>query len=364
MQGYEVIVLGAGLAGAATARALVEGGLRSVAILDPEAAPARHASGLNAGLVRRATEDPAIAPLAREGADEIARLGLPFRRTGSLLLGTRALLPESVVSHPQHRRLAPDDAIARVPLLAGRTLEGIVETPADGVIDALALVRHYLDEAVRGGAACRLGCSAFAPRIGLAGVEGVESAAGFIPCRHLVVATGAWAAEWGRLGGVPVDLVPRRRHLLVARGPAAPDGRAIETAAWPWVWDLEHEFYFRPCDEGLLFSPCDSDPAPPGRAALDSGIEQRLAATLRANLPRAGALEVLRIWAGQRTVARDGRFLLGSDPRLRGWHWAAGLGGHGVTVSSAIGRRVAAGILGTGGIEPEFRARPAVVAAF
>ncbi len=46
---------------------------------------------------------------------------------------------------------------------------------------------------------------------------------------------------------------------------------------------------------------------------------------------------------------------------MEGWHWVAGLGGHGVTVSAAVGRRVAASLLGRGRIEPCHGVRPAVI---
>jgi D-arginine dehydrogenase len=46
-------------------------------------------------------------------------------------------------------------------------------------------------------------------------------------------------------------------------------------------------------------------------------------------------------WAGQRTFALDGRFVVGWDPRCRGLFWVAALGGHGVTTSPSVGRLAA-----------------------
>ncbi len=57
--------------------------------------------------------------------------------------------------------------------------------------------------------------------------------------------------------------------------------------------------------------------------------------------PRYGRFVVRRAWAGLRTFAPDGRFVIGPDPRLKGFAWAAGLGGHGVSTAVAVGEALA-----------------------
>ncbi|MFW5904697.1 MAG: FAD-dependent oxidoreductase, partial [bacterium] len=47
----DVAVIGAGLVGLATARALRERGLRRVLVLEAEEGPARHQSGHNSGII-------------------------------------------------------------------------------------------------------------------------------------------------------------------------------------------------------------------------------------------------------------------------------------------------------------------------
>ena len=100
------------------------------------------------------------------------------------------------------------------------------------------------------------------------------------------------------------------------------------TEDWPFVWDLRHGFYFRPEAAGLIWSPCDSEPDEPGSAQAAPEAPEWLARKVTPVLPRAGTLRPLRHWAGHRTFTPDRRFLLGPDPRVDGWHWAAALGGH------------------------------------
>src|SRR5438552_190490 len=91
----EVVIVGAGVAGAATAYHLTRAGVRDVVLLEREAAPGAHASGKNAGLIRRVTEDDRwLYHLAQEGADALASPppdlapGPLMRVTGSVLLAS------------------------------------------------------------------------------------------------------------------------------------------------------------------------------------------------------------------------------------------------------------------------------------
>ncbi len=363
VRSFEVIVIGAGFAGAATAHGLVQEGVRDVLVIEQEAKVGCHASGLNAGLVRRACEDLSIAALAHEGADVISGIDGVFRPTGSILIGGDRRIPDSLLAHPAHRTLSPAAARERVPLLDRATSldGGIIATPQDGVVDPRALLDWYLQRARDGGARVLTGVRALEPRIHGKRVVGVETSAGPLSCAHLVLACGPWAAHWGELGGVPVQLRPYRRHLVFTERPR--DFDATDLRHWPWVWDLQREYYFRPYEDGLLWCFCDDDPAEPGRNEADPSAPLRFRERLGRQFPEARGLEIRRHWAGLRTLAPDRRFLLGPETRLRGWHWVAALGGHGVAVSAAVGRRVAAAIA-TGNddaIDPSHRVRSAVI---
>ena len=106
---------------------------------------------------------------------------------------------------------------------------------------------------------------------------------------------------------------------------------------WPFVWDVSREVYFRPESDGLLLSPCDASEAPPGVPETDPAAADLLHEKLSLAFPSLSDVPLARTWAGLRIFSPDGRFMIGPDPALQGFFWAAALGGHGVTTSSAVG---------------------------
>jgi len=62
-----------------------------------------------------------------------------------------------------------------------------------------------------------------------------------------------------------------------------------------------------------------------------------LAEKIERYIPALSDVSISRGWAGFRTLTPDGRFVIGWDPKVEGLFWVAGLGGHGVTTSSAVG---------------------------
>ncbi|MEK6607737.1 MAG: FAD-binding oxidoreductase, partial [Myxococcota bacterium] len=146
-----------------------------------------------------------------------------------------------------------------------------------------------------------------------------------------------------------LPLAPYRRHLALLRGVAPPPDA-------PLVYSLDDVSYARPEEGGLLASPCDEDAGPPGAPAVDDRALALLCEKLACYLPAAASARVAKAWACQRTFAPDRLPALGADPRVRGLHWCAGLGGSGVTVGLAAARRVADALLGGAPIEADLAA--------
>ena len=102
--------------------------------------------------------------------------------------------------------------------------------------------------------------------------------------------------------------------------------------------------YFRPELGGLLLCACDETPAAPGAYREDAGMPALLEGRVRSLQPGLPPYRVAYRWVGQRTFTADRSLAVGYDPREPRLFHVAGLGGHGVTLSFALGR-LAAGLL-------------------
>lgn len=349
----QYVIIGAGFAGAATAFHLARRGVKEIIVLEQERVAGVHSSGRNASMVRQVVPEPAIMRLAREGAAFLRQLPadwpvpVSFQQNGSLLLG----------SGEGWKRLMRDGEIAReagieveywsrervqeyVPVLRQTEFSGAIWCPTDGVVDIHALLSGYLKAAVFLGAQVRYGCSLQGIEVRDGCVQGVITGDGVIRAETVINAAGAWAGAIGRLAGAAdVPLRPCRRHLFVTAPLSWVD------SGWPFVWDDVHGVYFRPDSGGLLLCPCDQDEMDPGIPQTDTAVAELLAEKIQRHFPGISDIAIRKSWAGLRTLSADGRFVIGWDPKVRGFFWVAGLGGHGVTTSSAVGALAATLIL-------------------
>jgi glycine/D-amino acid oxidase-like deaminating enzyme len=324
----DVVIVGGGFAGCATAWALGERGVGAV-VLEREAELGRYASGRGAGLGRQLAEDDDTSALAIRGAQLLRqRFPAAWTETGGLLgfddpahvaeytgRARRLGVAHEVIDRAAVRAYWP--AFTELPLAAA------VHVPTDGVIDPHSLLAQLA-----------AGAQVVYEAPVLHAAEGrVETARGVVEARVVVDAAGAWAGA--ATGDPPLEL--HKRHLFTLESLAAPGA--------PYLWYLgAGELYVRAAGPHLLVSPCDrvvtapadQQPTPDGDACLE--------ARLRAAPSLAGAA-VLRRWACQRAFTPERRMRLGRDPHRPWLVWAAGLGGHGATAAAAVGEVVAGAVL-------------------
>ncbi|MDJ0522159.1 MAG: FAD-dependent oxidoreductase [Planctomycetota bacterium] len=304
------VIIGAGFAGAATAWHLHRAGCDDVLVVEREDVAGVHSSGRSAAMLRvEMRDDPELQPLADESG-AVLRSGelAEFRRTGGVMLGW-----------------GDDDVSEHVPCLRGKGLY----SSEDGIVDVAALLQRYLE-----GTEVWYGCELVSFDARDDGVH-VETSRGTVVADVLVNAAGPWAGE---LAGLP--LTPRNRTLYVSEPDTAID------PDWPFVWDTKGGYYLRPESGGWLLCACDEADAGPGDYGEDEDVLPDLGAKLEEHQPELGDLHVTLAWVGQRTFAPDRMPVIGFDARSPRLFHVAGLGGHGVTLSYAVGRIAAEALLG------------------
>jgi glycine/D-amino acid oxidase-like deaminating enzyme len=330
----DVLIVGGGIAGLATALHLARRGGRRILLLDREDHPGFHASGHNAAIARQLTGRPEHTALTVEGRQALADAGL-LTASGGLLLAADAAALDPLAAEAE----AFGVPVARGPggALPGLRAAAHLRIPGDGVIDVHGMLGHCAREARALGVTLRYGCAVtdIAHR-----AEGftVTTTTGTVAAAVLVNAAGAWAGPLSeKAGGLRVDLAPLRRHLAWSDGAWPADA--------PWAWWVDRPFYLRPESGGLLLCPCDevevAPPGPGGQPDTDPAILEQLAASVQELAPDLADHGLARAWSGLRTFAPDRRFLLGWDPVNPRLFWVAGLGGHGMTAGLAIGRLAA-----------------------
>jgi D-arginine dehydrogenase len=341
----EYLIVGAGFAGAATAYHLTRRGITDVFIVEQETIPGFHSSGRNAAMIRQCVSDPALAQLARDGAAFLRHfppdwpVPVQFKQNGSLLLGIGEGWEKLKRDAEDGRALGVDVAMwtpaqakSYVPVLGDAEFDGAVWCASDGIIDIHALLSGYLKASTARGAGIRYGAKVQAIEADGSDRLHVEVEGETIKTKLLINAAGAWANVIARMAGAAeLPLRPCRRHLFVSPPLDWAD------PSWPFVWDVSHDIYFRPEGAGLLLCACDQVELPPGDPPVDAAVGELLAEKIERYMPALSRVSINKSWAGFRTLSSDGRFIIGRDPKIAGFFWVAGLGGHGVTTSSAVG---------------------------
>jgi D-arginine dehydrogenase len=360
IQYAEVIVIGAGIAGASVACELAAA--RDVLLLERESQPGYHTTGRSAALFTETYGNAVMRALTRASKPFLAGPPAGFSSSpllsprGTLLVASAGQLPALEQARSECSALVDNlawwsaqEVCARLPCFApGSIAAGLLEPDAMD-IDVHALHQGYLRALRdRGGVlACDAGVRALARH---SGNWHVQTPAGEYAAPLLVNAAGAWADEIGRLAGAgPIGLVPMRRTAITFDPPAS-----VRVDDWPAVIDVDEQWYFKPDAGRILASPADETPSPP----CDAQPDEYDVAVLVDRLTRVTTLEVPRIrarWAGLRSFVADRTIVAGFDSRADGLFWLAGQGGYGIQTAPAVAR-LAAALIGGGTIPADIAA--------
>jgi len=318
-----VVIIGAGLAGAACAYELIQHCDGPLILVEQNSQPGEHGSAQNAGLIRSHASNPYTAALARQGARWWAQQNLAsFDPCGSILVGGRSGELVAGFRSQDHRWLKPREVLEQTghPLPTGQRafFNGL-----DGIAAPRELLEALLGRCQNDGLELRLSCRARLEGETLYLNDQAQ------PYQALVIAGGAWSRE---LLELPVQSFAR--HLFVSQ--------TEQSASSPWVWDLDEELYWRRKGSETLLSACDErvvhHPDPSQWPSVATDEEANLKAKLARSWPSLLPLRLRSSWSGLRVLTPDDGLVLGADPRHPKIMWCAGLGGHGVTCSVPAAR--------------------------
>ena len=339
MQSTEILVIGAGIAGASAAAELAANA--EVVMLEMESQPGYHASGRSAAYFATSYGSRTVREITaccetflRDPPDGFSDVPLLVPRDNIWFAreDQQDSLEAMSAENPQLVRVSAEQIRKRVPVFRPGYLLGGLWDRRGGDIDVDALLQGYLRQfKQRGG---KLFNNHEVSRVDRIGERWVVTAGGQQYSAEVVVnAAGGWAEEMGALAGLePLGVKPFRRTALTVDPPAG-----VDISAWPEMVDIDEEFYFKP-DAGLiLISPADETPT----RAVDAQPEDFDVAMGVHRFEQATGLDIRQVrasWAGLRTFAPDRLFVAGFDPRAEGFFWLAGQGGFGVQSAPAMAK--------------------------
>lgn len=380
----DVVVVGAGVIGCATAFYATAAGLRTV-VLDARPGPATLTTAAATGGYRLQHDNAEELALAREGVDILfdypARLGLPgydirLRPQGYLFCTTdpgsidrqrRMVERQQAFGLSDVELLNGDETRARFPYISPDVV-GARFRALDGFIDQVRVALGYALAASNGPGVERAAGTAQATfcfdhavtGLQMAGdrVAAVTTASGSISSPTVVLATGPFLAETAALAGVSIALAPTIRQRV-----AIPDLPAVPPGA-PMTIDEETAAHWRPWLRGALVLHTDTSSLPEAPSWSPQG---RAEAAFRL-LDPASPVSVARIspfwratWnaggvpfsvqAGQYEVSPDHRPYV-SRTAIRGLWLNGGYSGHGV-MGSAGGSRLLIDLITGSSTAPE-----------
>lgn len=348
---FDVVILGGGVAGLATAGLLRSAGVKDVCVLETEPLFAAQASARNAAIFLPVERDAITTALVLRQAPMLDELFADsdeawLSRTGALLVSSehRASheLYEAAIEHGFGcNEVDRSVLVNHVSPLAGGDARYGVFVPESGVLNTHAMISLLLARARRLGVTLLNNVGGVTVTCTSGKVQSVTLQDGTrIATAAVVVASGAWSHQVGEALGAKLPLTPLKRHLLWLREDKA------EELNWPVVWSLDDEVYFRPESGGILASPCDERPSPPSTDPTEEpDAKDSLATKLMRVAPSLLERGVRRSWACLRTYAPDRLPVLGRDPRIDGVSWLAGLGGQGMSVCLAAAEVTCASML-------------------
>jgi sarcosine oxidase, subunit beta len=320
-----ILVAGAGAMGAGIAYRLAE--RRAEVVLCDRGTIASGSTSRAMGGVRQQFSTAAEVRLAQESISFFAELGPPFfHQVGYLFVATTepglAALEERLELQAglgvPVERVDPSFVAG---LETGDVL-GAVFCAQDGVADPPAVAQELVRRAVELGVELR----EHTPAERLLG-----------DADTLVIASGPWSAELGRLAGVELPIRPLCRQLL------ATEALASAPPMLPMVVEEETGFHFRRRGDRLVLAMPDPEPRWTFETSVDESVFDDRLARLAHRFPPAAGLTIGDAWAGLYDMTPDAHPILGRV--ADGVYAACGFSGHGFMQSPAVARAIAEEIL-------------------
>jgi len=344
----DVVVIGAGIAGAATSYYLTRLG-RKVILIEREF-PCSGSTGRCIGGIRQQFTHDLTVRLMIENVGMFKALSLELGRDiewfqgGYLLLAhneeKKRTYEQAIAIQRRYginvRYVSSDDCRQIAPGLAPDELLGGAHCPTDGQANPFYTTYGFIQRMKELGGSLLDYTEVTAITTRDNRVTSVRTNKGDeIACSSVVAATGAWLADTGKLLGLEIPVTAERHESLVTE--------AVDRVLDPMLVDYRADgcYFVQNFGTGHFIGCYTPVPNVPGHdiAASEEFITEMPRRMTRL-MPRLKAVRVIRQWAGSYEMTPDGNPIV-SATQIQGFYVCGGLCGHGFMLGPAVGKHLA-----------------------
>lgn len=361
---YDVVVIGAGITGAATAYYLKKGGADRVLLMDRKE-PAAGGTGKSAAIIRQHYSNALAANLTREAISIFSAMETDLGRSGGFVRsGYTLLLPADMADSARENvalltslgidtTIDGKETLSQYGWLNPEGVVAVVREPDGGYADPVRSTEAFVEAYRALGGETRFNAKATALTGDSARVTGVLADGEEIRSDLVVNAAGPWSGELGKSVGLDMPLKVFREQDTVWE---VPGDRPIPNGP---VSNAVDAFYMRPLGNrrfvvGRGFPKTYSEVDPDNfDAEADSEFVSDVLERMTCRLPPFQGVKLIDSYASLYDVTPDWYPFAGPRAGTEGYADAWGGSGHGFKLAPAIGRRLADWLL-TGQTEKEF----------
>ncbi|HYB70910.1 MAG TPA: FAD-binding oxidoreductase [Candidatus Bathyarchaeia archaeon] len=346
----DAIIIGAGIMGAATAYHLARRRYGRVTVLERDDI-CSGSTALASGGIRHQYANPIGIELTHQSIvvyeNFEAEFGVDpqFRQHGYLILQQteeeRAVYARSAevqrAMGVDTQVLGPAEVRARWPYLHAEDLASATFSPRDGFADPYLVTTAIAARARELGAAIR-------PQHEVTGIRrrgpraiAVRTPRGELEAPVVIIAAGCWSGLVGRLAGVEIPVVPRRRCKFIT-APVSAERIPHET---PFIIDHHDGFSIRREGPGIMVGYGRKGEASSFDTTPDWDLVPAVAERAVRRLPALESASVMRAWAGLYEMTPDQMGIISGLPGGDGLYVLAGFSGHGFMHGPIAGQLMA-----------------------
>lgn len=356
MKTYDVVIVGGGVVGSASAHYLRKNGFTgSIALVEKDTSWAFGCTARSVGGLRQQFSTPENIHLSKFGVTLVKNLkqefgpdaDIGFKEQGYLICASPeglAILEENhavqIANGADNVLLRGDELAARFPWLVTEGIAaGCFGLSGEGWVDPYMFAALFRKAAIARGVELIQDEVTGVTREGNR-ITGVTLATGgALACGTLVNAAGTGAGKLAGMAGIELPVGPRKRYVYVLDCPAATE--ALRKAP---LTVIPGGVYFRPEGRNFLAGLSPEEHQEPDNLDWEvdhAWFEEMIWPALAERIPLFEAIKVISAWVGHYDYnALDQNAVIGPHPEVTNFLFANGFSGHGLQQGPAAGNAI------------------------